>query len=87
MAKILGDTDREGYTQMKPSDLTEEQIMQLAQWANILNEENKNLKGYITQLQAQLQSARQGRALAEHKLNTTILEPISNYKWEDGKKD
>jgi hypothetical protein len=54
---------------MKPTDLTEEQIMDLAKWASILNEENKNLKGYIVQLQAQLQNARQGRALAEHKLN------------------
>lgn len=57
------------YTEMKPSDLTEEQIMQLAQWANLLNEENKNLKGYIVQLQAQLQNARGGRAIAEHNLN------------------
>ena len=57
------------YTEMKPADLTEEQIIQLAQWANILNEENKNLKGYITQLQAQLQNARQGRALAQHQLH------------------
>ena len=56
------------YTEMKPSDLTEEQIMQLAQWANILNEENKNLKGYIVQLQAQLQNARGQRAVAEHNL-------------------
>lgn len=55
---------------MKPTDLTEEQIMDLAKWASILNEENKNLKGYIVQLQAQLQNARQGRALAEHKLNS-----------------
>jgi hypothetical protein len=33
-----------------------------------LNEENKNLKGYIVQLQAQLQNARGGRAVAEHNL-------------------
>lgn len=64
------------YTEMKPSDLTDEQIIQLAQWANVLNEENKNLKGYITQLQAQLKNARQGRALAQHQLQNanTILE-------------
>jgi predicted nuclease with TOPRIM domain len=57
------------YTEMKPEDLTEEQIMQLAQWANLLNEENKNLKGYIVQLQAQLQNARGQRAVAEHHFN------------------
>lgn len=56
------------YTEMKPEDLTSEQIMQLAQWANLLNEENKNLKGYIVQLQAQLQNARGQRAVAEHHL-------------------
>ena len=57
------------YTEMKPEDLTPEQILQLAQWANILNEENKNLKGYITQLQAQLNNARGQRAVAQHNLN------------------
>ena len=57
------------YTEMKPSDLTSEQIMQLAQWANLLNEENKNLKGYIVQLQAQLQTARGQRAVAENNFN------------------
>ena len=57
------------YTEMKPEDLTSEQIMQLAQWANLLNEENKNLKGYIVQLQAQLQNARGQRAVAEHNFN------------------
>ena len=56
------------YKEMKPSDLTEEQILQLAQWANLLNEENKNLKGYIVQLQAQLKTARGSRAVAEHNL-------------------
>lgn len=91
MAKIYGQNHKEGMTEMKPEDLTTEQIMQLAQWANILNEENKNLKGYITQLQAQLQSARQHRALAEHKLNQQesqiIWEPTTNYKWENGKEN
>ena len=59
---------KEGMSEMRPEDLTTEQIMQLAQWANILNEENKNLKGYIVQLQAQLQNARGQRAVAEHNL-------------------
>ena len=54
---------------MNVEDLTKEQIMDLAKWASILNEENKNLKGYIVQLQAQLTTARQNRALAEHRLN------------------
>lgn len=66
MAKIHGN---EEMKEMKPEDLTSEQILQLAQWANILNEENKNLKGYIIQLQAQLKTAREGRALAQHQLN------------------
>ena len=65
MAKIH---QKEGMSEMRPEDLTTEQIMQLAQWANILNEENKNLKGYIVQLQAQLQNARGQRAVAEHNL-------------------
>ena len=65
MAKI---NQKEGMSEMRPEDLTTEQIMQLAQWANILNEENKNLKGYIVQLQAQLQNARGQRAVAEHNL-------------------
>jgi len=85
MATIHG--KKEGFTEMKPSDLTEQQIIDLAKWANILNEENKNLKGYIMQLQAQLQTARQNRAVAEHRLNTTVFEPTTNYKWEDGKED
>ena len=67
MAKVNGKENE--MVEMKPEDLTTEQIMQLAQWANILNEENKNLKGYIVQLQAQLQNARGGRAVAEHNLN------------------
>ena len=69
------------YTEMQPEDLTKEQIIQLAQWANILNEENKNLKGYITQLKAQLQNARQGRALAQHQLHnaTTHFEIKTSY--------
>lgn len=70
------------YTEMKPEDLTSEQILQLAQWANLLNEENKNLKGYIVQLQAQLQNARGGRAVAEHnlqQLRNTVLEVKSPF--------
>lgn len=67
MAKIHGKPNE--MTEMKVSDLTEQQIMDLAKWAQILNEENKNLKGYITQLQAQLQNARGQRAVAEHRLN------------------
>ena len=67
MATIHGkpnDTPKE----MNVEDLTKEQILQLAQWANILNEENKNLKGYIVQLQAQLKTARGDRAVAQHHL-------------------
>ena len=56
--------------EMKPSELTEQQIIDLAKWANILNEENKNLKGYVLQLQGQLTSARQGRALAQYQVQT-----------------
>jgi len=66
MAKIQGKPNE--MTEMKASDLTEQQIMQLAEWANILNEENKNLKGYIVQLQAQLKTARGDRAVAQHNL-------------------
>jgi len=69
-----------------PEDLTKEQIMQLAQWANTLNEENKNLKGYILQLQAQLQKARGDRAVAQHHLNNTQFRPttiVINSQLED----
>jgi hypothetical protein len=66
-------------TEMKPSELNEKQIIDLAKWANILNEENKNLKGYILQLQGQLTSARQGRALAQHQVQTqTIISTIED---------
>ena len=67
MARIQGKENE--MTEMKVEDLTHEQILQLAQWANLLNEENKNLKGYIVQLQAQLQNARGQRAVAEHNFN------------------
>ena len=72
MAKIHGKPNE--MTEMKVSDLTEEQIIDLAKWANILNEENKNLKGYIVQLQAQLKTARGQRAVAEHRLNQQTTE-------------
>jgi hypothetical protein len=74
MAKIHGKENE--MTEMKVSDLTEQQIIDLAKWAQILNEENKNLKGYITQLQAQLRNARGQRAVAEHKLER------ANTVWE-----
>ena len=77
------------YTEMKPEDLTSEQIMQLAQWASILNEENKNLKGYVVQLQAQLQNARGGRAVAEHnlqRLQNTVFEVKSAFDNEGNSK-
>jgi hypothetical protein len=67
MATINGKENE--MKEMKASDLTEQQIVDLAKWANFLNEENKNLKGYILQLQGQLTSARQGRAVAQHHLN------------------
>ena len=72
MAKVHGKPNE--MTEMKVSDLTEEQIMDLAKWAQILNEENKNLKGYIVQLQAQLKTARGQRAVAEHRLNQQTTE-------------
>lgn len=62
---------------MDVKDLTEEQIMDLAKWATHLNEENKNLKGYILQLQAQLGKARGDRAVAEHKLNNVQVVPTT----------
>ena len=62
---------------MDVKDLTEEQIMDLAKWANFLNEENKGLKSYILQLQAQLQKARGDRAVAEHHLNNVVVKPIT----------
>tara|TARA_R110000782_G_scaffold23113_2_gene60750 strand:+ start:468 stop:704 length:237 start_codon:yes stop_codon:yes gene_type:complete len=68
MATISGKENE--MKEMKPSELSEQQIVDLAKWANILNEENKNLKGYILQLQGQLTSARQGRALAQHQVQT-----------------
>ena len=68
MAKVHGKVD-DTPKEMNVEDLTHEQIMQLAQWANLLNEENKNLKGYIVQLQAQLQKARGDRAVAQHNFN------------------
>jgi hypothetical protein len=75
MAKVHGKVD-DTPKEMNVEDLTNEQIMQLAQWANILNEENKNLKGYIVQLQAQLQKARGDRAVAQYnfdKLNSQVI--------------
>ena len=62
---------------MDVKDLTEEQIMDLAKWANFLNEENKGLKSYILQLQAQLSKARGDRAVAEHHLNNVKVKPIT----------
>ena len=77
MATISGKENE--MKEMKPSELTEQQIIDLAKWANILNEENKNLKGYILQLQGQLTSARQGRALAQHQIHTnTIISTIED---------
>ena len=83
MAKVHGKPNE--MTEMKVSDLTEQQIMDLAKWAQILNEENRNLKGYITQLQAQLQNARGQRAVAEHKLQqqNTVWEVQTAFDEDD----
>ena len=62
---------------MKVEELTQEQIMDLAKWANFLNEENKGLKSYILQLQAQLQKARGDRAIAQHHLNNVHVTPVT----------
>lgn len=83
MAKVHGKPN--DMTEMKVSDLTEQQIIDLAKWAQILNEENKNLKGYITQLQAQLRNARGQRAVAEHKLQkaNTVWEVQTAFDGDD----
>lgn len=65
MAKIEG---KEEYTSIDVENITTEQIIQLAKYTQLLQEENQNLKGYIVQLQAQLKAARGGRAVAEHNL-------------------
>ncbi len=83
MAKVHGKPNE--MTEMKVSDLTEQQIIDLAKWAQVLNEENKNLKGYITQLQAQLRNARGQRAVAEHKLEraNTVWEVQTAFDGDD----
>ena len=66
MAKVHGKQDE--YTAITVDNITEEQIVAMAKYIQLLQEENQNLKGYITQLQAQLQAARQNRATAEYRL-------------------
>lgn len=66
MAKIKGKQD--DYTAIDVDNITKEQIIALAKYTQLLQEENQNLKGYITQLQAQLNNARGQRAVAEHHL-------------------
>jgi len=66
MAKIHGKKD--DYTAIDVDNITKEQIIALAKYTQLLQEENHNLKGYITQLQAQLNNARGQRAVAEHNL-------------------
>jgi hypothetical protein len=66
MAKINGKQD--DYTAVDVDNITKEQIIALAKYTQLLQEENQNLKGYITQLQAQLNNARGQRAVAEHNL-------------------
>jgi predicted RNase H-like nuclease (RuvC/YqgF family) len=68
MAKIHGKEEKEGFTSITVDNITEEQIVAMAKYIQLLQEENQNLKGYITQLQAQLQAARQNRATAEYRL-------------------
>jgi hypothetical protein len=51
--------------------MTEEQIIALAKYTQLLQEENKNLKGYIVQLQAQLQNTRGNLAVANHHLQNS----------------
>jgi dTDP-4-dehydrorhamnose reductase len=75
MAKILGkipnpveDNQNGEPLRLTPEEMTPDQIIALAKYTGLLQEENKNLKGYIVQLQAQLQKARGDRAVAEHTL-------------------
>lgn len=72
MAKIKGKPEEE-YAKVSVETMTEEQIIALAKYTQLLQEENKNLKGYIVQLQAQLQKARGDRAVAQHQLNNATF--------------
>lgn len=67
MAKIKG--HEEEFTKITIDNITEEQIVAMAKYIQLLQEESKNLKGYVIQLQAQLQKARGDRAVAQHNLN------------------
>lgn len=66
MAKVHGKQDE--FTSITVDNITEEQIVAMAKYIQLLQEENQNLKGYITQLQAHLTAARQNRASAEYRL-------------------
>lgn len=66
MAKVEGKKD--DYTAIDVDNITKEQIIALAKYTQLLQEENQNLKGFITQLQAQLNTARGQRAVAQHKV-------------------
>lgn len=69
MAKIKG--KEEQPTHLNVEDMTEEQIIALAKYTNLLQEENQNLKGYVLQLQAQLRKARGDRAVAQQHISNT----------------
>lgn len=69
MAKIHGKPNEEEFTKITIDNITEEQIVAMAKYIQLLQEESKNLKGYVIQLQAQLQKARGDRAVAQHNLN------------------
>jgi len=90
MAKVLGKEQKEGYTSITVDNITEEQIVAMAKYIQLLQEENQNLKGFITQLQAQLQAARQNRATAEWQLaqqRGTIINVKSSLEDEFNKED
>ena len=74
MAKILGkipnpvEDNKQEPLHLTPEEMSSEQIIALAKYTSLLQEENKNLKGYIIQLEAQLKKARGDRAVAQSNL-------------------
>jgi len=55
--------------QLKPEELTPEQILDLAKWAHYLNEENKQLRAHLYKLEAQFKSLLNSHQNTEFKLN------------------
>lgn len=88
MAKIHGKEN--DVMEITIDNITEEQIVAMAKYIQLLQEENQNLKGFITQLQAQLQAARQNRATAEYRLQqhqNSVINITSTLEDEFNKKD